>query len=409
VLAKLLFRLAILCAILSVTVASATACQCGGSGPVSQWEIAKAATEHSDVVFLGTLERTEMKWPFLDAKNGEVTAAFLNGPDSPQMVITVRVQHVYKGQLGDTVQLFTGLGGGDCGASYSPGLTHLIFASRFSGKLMVSICSPGGWVGYNSMQTALRFLSNEPPKPSDLVRPDYSKNKYAEEQKRLKKTYDENDARAAEATGEICGKIPANSGSFGNRAIYFLPVSGWSPLISPSRGATKEDGSFCSHRLGPGKYYVFAIEKDAKDPKGSTLWAGYYPGVSDAVNAQVLEVSAGRTLSGITFSIPLQKTVVVRGMVWAKEEMGPKAGGPDIAMINVDSPGIFFSQRSPGWLLKRLAFFSFDDVPPGHYLAFTVEGHLITLNRDIVVSAHTKYVALEVAHAKPPTPPDKVH
>src|ERR1700722_16920088 len=132
------------------------ACQCGsGVHGKTPWEVAKLDAESSAELFEGTPQRFELQWGLWNAKEGELVSANFDGPSRwPHMVITFRVQRAYRGELGAEVQVRTGLGGGDCWAHFEPGVTYLLYGSGPSlRELVVSMCSPGGWVGDKGVAT----------------------------------------------------------------------------------------------------------------------------------------------------------------------------------------------------------------------------------------------------------------
>jgi hypothetical protein len=59
-----------------------------------------------------------------------------NNPYYPLSLYKVVVLDIWKGELKDTVDLFTGIGGGDCGTSFDSGKTYLIWTSNQYGYLL---------------------------------------------------------------------------------------------------------------------------------------------------------------------------------------------------------------------------------------------------------------------------------
>jgi hypothetical protein len=57
--------------------------------------------------------------------------------------VRLRVQETFAGDLSDRVELFTGMGGGDCGIPFEIGRTYLVFAhqDRQQGRWLSGICS----------------------------------------------------------------------------------------------------------------------------------------------------------------------------------------------------------------------------------------------------------------------------
>jgi hypothetical protein len=57
--------------------------------------------------------------------------------------VTLRVLDVFRGTVGSTVEVITGLGGGDCGYAFQKGEQYLVYASaNAAGALSTGICSP---------------------------------------------------------------------------------------------------------------------------------------------------------------------------------------------------------------------------------------------------------------------------
>jgi hypothetical protein len=54
---------------------------------------------------------------------------------------TFIVEERWKGADEDTIEIYTGLGGGDCGYTFWNGARYLVYAYRSSGKLVTNICS----------------------------------------------------------------------------------------------------------------------------------------------------------------------------------------------------------------------------------------------------------------------------
>jgi hypothetical protein len=176
---RLLFvlRLALIVCVAAISVGPAFACQCAGSyyDFKTGWEAARLETDGSTAIFEGTPEHFEVTWSVLSAKVGTWIPTESYGPnlaEYPTMIVTFQVQRTYKGDLGPEIKIQTGLGGGDCGAVYAPGLTYLIFTrSSPSGVPGVSMCSPGGWIGNANRAVELRYLRKERPVASDLTPP----------------------------------------------------------------------------------------------------------------------------------------------------------------------------------------------------------------------------------------------
>lgn len=385
--------------------ATANACKCGG-GPYTRtaWGLAQVRADNATVIFEGKLVHFEMRWRILEAPETELTFSAQglshdHGSDAPHMVATLRVLRSYKGDLGPEVQLNTGMGGGDCGAGYFPGLTYLIYAGKSSdGLLWVSMCSPGGWIDDPSLATDLRYLRHEHPLKEDLRDPPYSvAQRSAENQVFIQRRNAEFTKRWTAATGKVCGKVARAFKSDAAPMIALLPVEGYSPIGSPYV-PNKEDGSFCSLGLGPGKYYLFARISPA---------AAFYPGVVDRTAATPIEVIAGKTVSGITFTIPIQKTYTIRGFVSTNDPAQLFQNTATVVLIDCNGRPFQFTYRDEvrftGWSPFKFRYFQIDNVLPGRYTAYASTGlgkNWYAHPVEVMVTNHSRFLFLTLTHRK---------
>jgi hypothetical protein len=407
---RLLFLLrlaAIACIGVIATGRQAAGCQCGATNFFgrSSWDLAKLEAEDSAVIFEGIPERFELQWNVLSAKEGELISAenvAAKGAHYPGMLVIFRVQKSYKGDPGPEIQIKTGLGGGDCGAVFAPGLTYLVFAHGISANdFGVSMCSPGGWIGGNRAAAELRYLRKERPIASDLV--PWTVERYQVQAEQGKRDYEEFRKRYASVTGKICGTVLTQTPEGSSFAtLSFLSTAGYSPAEHPT-AQVNEDGSFCSDRLGPGKYQLYFMSGLG----GSQTSALFYPGVSERSKATTIEVSAGQTLSGITFKVPLQKTYSVRGIISANDTSGLEERSVYVSLVNLDgtprqswySQPIDFQNPLP---LPKVKYFNFENVLPGRYIAYiSVFGDgWYTKKEEVTVTTHMKFISLELIHKK---------
>jgi hypothetical protein len=104
---------------------TALACSCIMSGPPCQ------ATWRSDVVFAGTVVSTT---PIVTGSSG---LRF------PAMQVTFNVDQAFLGASAGPLQVVTGMGGGDCGYRFKPGVKYLVYANKNEGssRLTTGICS----------------------------------------------------------------------------------------------------------------------------------------------------------------------------------------------------------------------------------------------------------------------------
>jgi len=223
----------------------------------------------------------------------------------------------------------------------------------------------------------------------------------AEQEQQRERDYEEFKKRYAAVTGSICGNvILENAKDSYAGMVSFLSTKGYSPVQHPIADV-KKDGSFCSDRLGPGKYYLyFTRGSDA----GITS-AVYYPGVSDRTKATEIEISAGETLSTIIFKVPVQKTYPVRGFISASDKSELTARDVSVMLIRLEgTPYQTWYQQAidfrGSFPIPKIKYFNFESVLPGHYLAYvSVRGQgWHTKKLEVSVSTHMKFVSLELVH-----------
>jgi hypothetical protein len=106
---------------------AAFACSCMSSGPPCQ------AYFQSDAVFVGTVEAMTIRQTPLDGLPDRLV---------DRRVVHVAIERAARGVTGAAVDLWTGMGGGDCGFDFKVGERYVIYASRHpDGSLSTGICS----------------------------------------------------------------------------------------------------------------------------------------------------------------------------------------------------------------------------------------------------------------------------
>ena len=402
-------KLAALAGMLAAAPTFAFACMCGsGIHGKSPWEIAKLQADGATVIFEGIPERFELQWSVLQAKVGELTPAENPGEKSdgwPRMLVTFRVERAYKGGLGSKIQLSTGLGGGDCGARFAPGVTYLVYAFGPSlQQLGVSMCSPGGWIGDSGVATDLRYLGNKRPTAPDLAawKPLWAYP--AADQEKMHAKFEDRQKRYAAVTGRICGNVVEKKGEDESPGIVsFLFTGGYSPVDHPI-AQVNQDGSFCSDRLGPGTYYLF-FTRVSDSHLSSAL---YYPGEEDRAKAAPIRVQAGHDESELIFKVPpqKQKTYSVRGFIFTNDKSGLSANDVSVVLINLEgNHQTWYQQRvdfQSSLPLPKVKYFNFENVIPGRYIAFaSVYGQgWYTKTVEVNVTTHMKLISMELVHKK---------
>jgi hypothetical protein len=393
--------------IAAIATGQAAGCQCGSKfHGKNNWELAKLEANDATVIFEGVPELLELQWDVMEAREGGRISADNLGTKSkcgPGMLVTFRVQRAYKGGLGPTIQIKTGLGGGDCGAIFDPGLTYLVFGSGTSlSDLEVSMCSPGGWIASRSVAAELRYLRKEQPIASDLVisKP-WTAAAHATLEAQRHRDSEEFQKRYAAATGKICGRVYAEKTRDGNTGILsFLSTAGYSPLQHPTANVNP-DGSFCSGSLSPGKYYLYFTRGSVEGPTSAV----YYPGVREQNEATKVEVNAGRTESNIAFKVPVQKAYSVRGIISNNDKSGLDARSVSISLIGLDGDPFLFAHSQPidfqgSFPLPKVKYFDIENVPPGRYIAYvSVLGQgWYTKKEEVNVTTHIKFISLQLEH-----------
>ena len=404
-----LLRLAAIVGATLITAGQVSACQCGSSfHGNTAFEVAKLQTQGSTVIFEGTPERFKLNWNLLNGKEGELIAVGDPGAarkDWPRMLVTFHVLTAYKGDLGREVEIGTGLGGGDCGGIFVTGITYLVYAQGPSlQQLAVNMCSPGGWIGRSNVETDLRYLRKQRPIASDLAPyPPWTSADYAKHEERRLRDFEEMQRRYAAVTGKICGTVVLRDAGEAHAGIVsFLSTAGYSPVDRPT-AVVKPDGTFCSNRLGPGKYYLYFT----RGSDTGLMSSAYYPGVSDRAKAVPIEISAGQTKADITFNVPAQKTYAVRGFISANDKSGLGAQNVSLALVSLDEityqnsyiQTINFQGSFP---LPKVKYFNFENVLPGRYVAYvSVFGQGWYMKKvEVNVTTHMRFISLELFHKK---------
>lgn len=399
-----LIRLIVIICITAVTTRQAFACKCASAfRGENSWELAKQETQGSIAIFEGAPERFELQWSLLNAKEGEWIPTAESADESPRMLVTFQVQRGYKGDLGPKIQIKTGLGGGDCGALFAPGLTYVVFAGgSIPNDLHVSMCSPGGWIGGSRSAVELRYLRKEHPIASDLVLiKRWTDKDYAAQEQQRRREFEEDRKRYEMTAGKICGTVVADKTKDGNTGILsFLSTAGYSPVDHPT-ATVDSDGSFCSPPLGPGKYYLHFTRIS-----GETLTSAiYYPGVAERSKAIAVEIAAGQTQPRIVLTVPTQKTYSVRGLISTNDKSGLTANNVHISLVNLDRPSIYTrydqSIDFQGFFpLPKTKYFNFEKVLPGHYVAYVslFRKGWFAKKVELSVSTHAKFISLQLAH-----------
>jgi hypothetical protein len=326
---------------------NAFACWCGGRNSKSTMRetVAAYSAGATQVIFEGSVEKQELQ---SGSPGVPATALSMTGFGSHRAV-TFNVLHAYRGLLGSSVMVLTGLGGGDCGFDFETGKKYLVYASRVNTEILfTSICS--GTSSLEEAGPALRFLRGEPPTPDDLLDPRSYYEKFG-----------------AQQYGTACGRVTRLDGSpLGAASVDMTQVRDepFPPKSASDPDMSKPDGSFCIPGISPGKYVLTA---ETMDFDHDLRWMGYYPGVSKRADATVIEVKAGAKLRNLDFAVRKEPLYTVSFRIQSSD------GSPvplDNLRVRIDSP----DRDELAYHLDQHESdgeFTMGYVPPGHYVVRT--------------------------------------
>lgn len=219
---------------------TAQACVCSGPA-VNDREDAAAEFRDAAVVFEGEVS----------ASPKEIVAA--TGSHLGLSEIQFRVLRTYKGNLGDSIQLFDSMAGTDCGSdALRPGQKLFVYGFEDKEhKIYIQACTRTTLLEFAGPD--IRFARNEPPTKEDLVPPG--------ERRRL-----DRDPTLKRRGASISGVVRRADG--GDPSAVFITI--WDVDKNGARSsiglveATQKvnaDGSFEIRYLPPGKYNVTAEDR----------------------------------------------------------------------------------------------------------------------------------------------------
>ena len=214
---------------------TASACVCGDPS-ISDREAAAAKFKEAAVVFEGEVS----------ASPKQIVAA--TGSHLGLSVIQFRVLRTYKGNLGDSIQLFDSWAGTDCGSDeLRPGQELFVYGFEGSDhKIYIEACGRTTFLDHAGPD--IRLARNEPPTKEDLAPPG--------EKWRLHRD------PTLEARGAIVKGIVRRADG-GDVSSVFITLwdggeEGRRIGVIGARQKVNQDGSFEIRFLPPGKYNVTA-------------------------------------------------------------------------------------------------------------------------------------------------------
>jgi hypothetical protein len=297
------------------------------------------------IVFEGSVENQEL----IDEQPSRYSPNIMSWP---HRVVFIRVLRVYRGQAVGTVTVLTGRGGGDCGYDFETGRQYLVYADRKGPQDMVtSICTGTDRLEYAG--PALRYLRGEAPTPDDLL----------DQQAHFEKF-------APQWTASACGRVTKPDGSPLAQPSVHLAQLRDEPFIFPWSGPdiAKPDGTFCVHRMFPGKYLLTAEDKDYS---AGFRWMGYYPGVAKRSEAVPVEIRGGDNLSNLQFTVSKQPLYTVSVRIVSTDGTPLPLEILGVSILSSDRDAL--ASRHITVNRNEADKYILADVAPGHYSARTFQ------------------------------------
>lgn len=287
-------------------------------------------------------------------------------------VFKFSVEQSYLGVDGTEIEIFTGVGGGDCGYQFKIGTRYLVYAHSYQNRLSTSICTrTKSFASANEDLAFLGNLSSAAPgatiygeivnrKPESVssdvlvkieganvrreIRPDgqgryrlsgLPPGKYKVTLQlpetlsvyRPEREITVADRGCAAVThyvsdnGRLSGRVLDAEG----RPIPRIMISLVDPASDPKKNhgtfeRTDAEGRFSLSSVPAGRYLIAVNHQPFPDPSDSTLAYPpvFYPGVVDQPNAEVITLGAGEVLTGLDIRVPPRRaeSVLSGQVVW---------------------------------------------------------------------------------------------
>ncbi|HEY3770736.1 MAG TPA: hypothetical protein VGN44_18825 [Candidatus Angelobacter sp.] len=315
---------------------AAMACKCAPPPPNSDWF--EWQLRGNSAVFSGTVESIQITGRPLRPVAGETVDARIG------LIVSFSAVHGYRGEVGTTIRVETGIGNGDCGFDFQRDRSYLVFAEQDGkGHLTTGICS--GTLLLKAAGRLIELLGGTPslPEQTSDSQPD--------------NTQEEND-------GQICGRISVTTKkkieTAGQIAVWRVEDEDIAEFRSDIVDI-EPDGNYCVDNLPPGRYIVQAM-RELDDWANWRLMA-YYPGVLKRSAASFVGVDTKSKTIHANFSLVEQHLYTVHGYL-----RGAPLNKP-IQIFLMGGSLNSFALIEPVELGPNGSF-EFASVPSGHYTAF---------------------------------------
>jgi len=326
-----------------------------------------AAWTRADTVFEGKVESVELRWRLKEAQIGDVisTEATDLDRDGPLILVSLRVFHSYRGDQRKSMQLSTGLGGGDCGFDFEVGKQYLVYAFKDeTGEMSTNICT---------RTTRLEESSENLSYP------------------RRKRMATAANKEASTRTSNLCGRvIPADATASIDSQLLLVRVGSKSP-VPDSEAGPDTDGYFCVTDVNPGKYHLLFVNRIDE----SLTSFVYFPGVTDLSEATPIDIAPGHMASDLIFNIPAQATFSVTGTVSNSDNL-QLPPGVKVMLMSVSQPLLAYTASA-----ATSGTFVLNKVLPGEYWAIVtvdprVESNWSTRKAEVEVIGDISHLSLEL-------------
>jgi hypothetical protein len=166
----------------------------------------------------------------------------------------------------------------------------------------------------------------------------------------------------------VCGRVTKSDGSPLARARVFVselrdqslpPKTAFDPNLS------RPDGSFCVEHAFPGRYLLMAVAR-ARD--SDIRWVGYYPGVLNRSEAELIEVKAGVGLADLQFKTRQQQLYSVRFRIVASDGKSVPSENLGISIRNPEREPLGYQVSHE---VLEDGSYTLYRIPPGRYIAST--------------------------------------